>query len=478
MRYKETIKSLVLAGLICSALLLAGRAWVYGALAPRQQFSLQGMVSLMKSGMQGEYITLRYGSSGAELSEDLFLPAMIEVNRKGSRGTVNRSASQLYEAHAIIRQQLLAAMPSDRVRMEQADGQDWENALEQDGVWVDFQASIPFQLYGELLGIQPGPLGKIEPFQFRWMYVSIGKDSGLYLKSQDGSVRRISVQIMAGAGTALDELALLQQGSTGYLRVGESSAQTREYAQTLGLGDEQRLPDSVLSTRVLWGANPLAGEEGGAHRDSLLKVFSIRSANPQVENSDGSTVYIENFSTLKLWPQGRVEYRVTGEAQRGISILSAQNSSDGVLSVKEMVEGVYALLGKLDKKLLGGDALGVNLGFAGMGYNSQEQSYVLRFRYQCDGVEVYQSEMEEYSGYPVEVEVREGYITRVELLTRTYTDSGIAAPNLRPETVLAAFAGRQQAGQGGELRLMYLDEGQEMVTTSYVLQGAGGRSRE
>ncbi|MGI6030126.1 MAG: hypothetical protein ACOX7F_01330 [Eubacteriales bacterium] len=472
MRYKETCKSLVLAGLIVSSLLLAARCWVYGTLAPRQQFSMAGLGTLLQSGLQGEYASLRYTDARGELIDSLFLPAMVEVRFQDETFSIDRSASQLYEAHTVVRQDLLAGLPQGHLRVEDSSAQEWEQALQEEGVWLDFQADIPFQTYGVLLGLKDETMEKSDQFSFRWMVVSTGAHAGLYLKESSGEVHRVEVQMMTGVNVALERLTRLQQGSGQYVRLDRLEEESlQQAAQQLGLGEEQRLPQGVVRTRVLHRENPMAGSQGEEYQAALLDAFSMNPSNPsRLENSDGSVVYIENFSTLKFWQDGRAEYRVTGEAHHGVSILSAQNSQDGRLSTAELVAGVYGVLEGLDHNLLGGDMLGLTLGFAGLWYDSQQQAYQVAFRYQCDGMEIYQQSMADVGGYAIVAQVQEGYITGLQLQTCTYTDMGLTMPNLRMETVLAGFAAAGQPAT--EIRLMYLDTGEETVATSYLLQQA------
>ena len=123
------------------------------------------------------------------------------------------------------------------------------------------------------------------------------------------------------------------------------------------------------------------------------------------------------------------------------------------------------MLSRMDATLRGGEA---QLSYAGMRANGQD-SITVYFRYNCEGVDIYDAAMAGVEGCPIQVEVEGGYITHLYMQVRNYTAREGRVPVLRVQAALAALP---QASEDycQRLRLYYVDDGSSTVMANYLWQ--------
>lgn len=462
-KYREPVKSVLLAALICSAMFLTCRVWIYGELMPMQKFSVSSMMQFLRNGMTEGYTML--SSNPLQTSENhLFIPTLAQVTQDGETQTVAINSRQLYDTHVLVRDLLVSMYSGTTVHVsEQVSQEEWQQAVESDGVLLDFGTQLTSDLYWEYLSENGMKDPRIGDFSFR--YLCIAQEKGVYFRDVQGQTVYLPLSIGAAVDDVVDMVRSMQQGRGRYHFAWQDDSPTVQQALERGLSADQLLPDQAVYVPVLEVSNPLSPDDAELRqqwKDKILQYFSYNPATLMYYTTDAGENYVESSSILRLDNDGTVEYRAS-EGKRGISILTESNSEDGALSSYELVHGVYDFLSRIDSTLRGGDA---QLCYVGM-RQLDEDSITLYFRYQCEGVDIYDAAAQDAEGCAIQVEVQGGYITHLVMRMRTYTVREGRLPVLRVQAALASL-GQAQEGSAYALELYYLDDSaNNVVTASY-----------
>ena len=174
----------------------------------------------------------------------------------------------------------------------------------------------------------------------------------------------------------------------------------------------------------------------GGERDALLLAMGMNSfvASSYTE-ADGTVVYVNEETSLRLNPSGTVFFRVaTGpDAPEDVSLAAAADSAWRVAE-----RSIAPLCG---------DAA---LYFAGAGYNESQRTVTVLLDYMVDGIPVALA-----SGHAAEIVLRGDTLIQARLQLRSFTRTEERASAL-PWLQAAAIA----AARGGEPQLVYADAGE------------------
>lgn len=460
-KYREPAKSVLLGALICSAMFLTCRVWIYGELMPMQKFSVGGMLQFLRNGMTQGYATLSSNTLQAA-DNHLFIPNVVQVTKDGETQTVAVNARQLYDTHVLVRDLLVSMYSGTTVRVTKSVSQEeWQQAVQSDGVLLDFGTQLTSNLYWEYLGENGMKDTRIEDFSFRYLCVAQGK--GVYFRSAQGETVLLPMTTGAPVTDVIDMVRSMQQGRGQYHFAWQDDSAVVQQALERGLSADQLLPEQAVYVPVLEVSNPLSADNAELRqqwKDKILQYFAYNPATLMYYTTDEGENYVESSSILRLDYDGTVEYRAS-EGKRGISILTESNSADGALSEYELVRGVYEFLSRMDPTLRGGDA---QIRYVGM-REGDEDSITLYFRYNCEGVDIYDTSISEAEGCSIQVEVQGGYITHLTMRMRNYVVREGRLPVLRVQAALASL-GQAQQGSNYALEMYYLDDASDSVVTA------------
>lgn len=460
-KYREPAKSVLLGGLICSAIFLSCRVWIYGELMPMQKFSVSGMMQFLRNGMTEGYATLS-ANTLQTTDNHLFIPTLAQVTKDGETQTVAVNARQLYDTHVLVRDLLVSMYSGSALRVtEQVSQEEWQQAVQTDGLLLDFGTQLTSDLYWEYLQENGMKEGDIGDFSFR--YVCIAQGKGVYFRNMQGETVRLPMTTGAPVGDVMDMVRSMQQGRGQYCFAWQQDDSAVQQALERGLSADQLLPDQAVYVPVLEVSNPLSPNNAELRqqwKDKILQYFSYNPATLMYYTTDEGENYVESSSILRLDNDGTVEYRVS-EGKRGISILTESNSADGALSEYELVRGVYEFLSRMDTTLRGGDA---QVRYVGM-RKGEEDSITLYFRYNCEGVDIYDAAMGDAESCSIQVTVQGGYITNLIMRMRGYTVREGRLPVLRAQAALASL-GQAPQDSSYALELYYLDDNADSVVTA------------
>lgn len=161
------------------------------------------------------------------------------------------------------------------------------------------------------------------------------------------------------------------------------------------------------------GINPL--EKSSEAADRAIRCFGYNPGSiHRYVDSDGTEIYLENDSMLKIYNNGVIEYEATGSSH-GIKI-----SGDG--SLYESLNSAVKFAGEVYSEASGAD-FKVNVSGDLLYASSGEMNF--SFDYYFSGIPV-TTEVEVGGNkldHAIEITVEDGYITKVKMLLREYEET-------------------------------------------------------
>ena len=311
------------------------------------------------------------------------------------------------------------------------------NALRGEGLYFDFTAALPSEIFSELLGVSVPEPGLSD---VRRMLLSLeGADAAvLYVQDGAGHSYRFSTAV---SRTALVDFLASRSGESADFAflLGDDFAQLSPY--TLVLGDP--VPRSTLN------AAPLGGEE------TLLRraEFNAHTENRFTEAS-GTVIVREGSSALYLRPDGTVSYQ-GGAAEPGSIYHVPAAGADGP-TLAEAASAAQRLVSVLLQDLLGDASVYLS------GVSARDGGAEITFDLMVDGTPIRFSD-----GAPaVSVTVEDRSVTAFTCRARSYTRSENAAL-LLPFAQAAAIA---RVWDGAELIVAYVDTGAGTVEPVWIAE--------
>lgn len=310
-------------------------------------------------------------------------------------------AAQIAEVLSLVVQMLRQGQPffSDK---------HFEDMLQQDGLLVDLGRALPVDMVLALLG-ESGDLKR----QVRYLLLTETED-GIQL-SMDGDQMlcyaikgdQIRQSYLGCANRIASSPSLLPIGI-----VGRDGMETSIKMGTLYAKDNT---DMLVAT----GTNALFEPDGSVSTTLLqtaLPAFSYNISTPRRDvEADGTLVYVENYSSIRLAPDGVLAYRAS-EARHGLPLSRFLSSGDREnYRARDVILGAYALLDSIHPEF--GDLPGAGLRYTGASFSREEGKLYLYFDYVLGGMTVI------CKGYDHAATLcyENGYFSSVTLLLRNYT---------------------------------------------------------
>ena len=404
-KWLETGKSVLIAVLVVTALLLGQASGLFGSLP-------EFLRDLVRNG-QTE-------STEPGAVEPAAQPFLIAVTlSQGARYGLTWGEERLTELYGRFSATLGEALGSSGTPEEVTEAA-WRAALSGPGVYFDFLYEQPLSVLSVWLGTEI--TGGASSHTARRICLALEED-GLwlsYMRARGGYYR---------CTTALSTSALSA-------RLGEYTPNGASFVWELSADDSldpyALLMDGLQTMSAVTASNPLRSTVSSTE---LQELFGFNMAWAYTE-ADGTTVYVQGDATLRVFPSGTVSYRSgEGDLRLGDANLSTQGAVEAARQLCERGPGQSAGAGKLS--------------LAGVRYDQDTGAYTIRFNYGVDGIPVLLQD-----GPAVEIVIAGGMLLEAQIEFRSYT--------LEPETVTPlptsqALAMVRAVG-GGEPLLAYVDD--------------------
>ena len=421
----ELGKDVLIIGLTCSALwmLRGGGLWQRVSLTDdrvpgitEQQVSAEdraaaarpmSITATMRCGVLPERCVVRYDEGGVDTLFRQLAGLLVEtLSSVGEPGRVNRAA--------------------------------WEAALAQSpGFCFDFQGELPLSVLSGWLGVER----ELPEITVRRLLLTVyGEDVALYCYD-------LTQEQWLRFTTGVVSVAQLENALEGLVSDGAYYAFESEVTANMA-------PDTVLTPApepmpVCTASNPVAG--GRSALEGLMGDLNINLTGCVFYPAAGAEVARIGSDTLRLSTAGVLEYHTDVEGAQQFPVTPINGESEAFAAV----ESCRGLLRQVMTERCGQVRPYLSR------IEQTQQGWRVEFEYSLNGVSVALKQ-----GCAAAFEIRNGHITDFTLRLRSYAlgeEEQLVLPPVQAAAAMSALSLR-----GRELRLAYLDGGEERLVTNWA----------
>ncbi|GEM_PF-6721218 len=442
MKWKETAKSIVLFLLIVSMVLIYGFNWVYRL--DREEIMRGKTWVAGFARFFGIIQNIDQTALGVEVTPAAY-PLKMAARSEAGLSFVQydrESVMGLYDRIAPLLSAALEA-PQEAGLAEEAE---YKGALSGRMVYLGFDGDIPFYALSEWLNVT-----QKKEYDFTARHVVLLDDDGM-----------LSVYVRGGASSPIHRIKTLVSSAPLLEAIGEFAPSPCSFAFESGeeywsIEPETILPKSPPQINRIEGYPP-SFTNGGQAIQTLLEAFSYNPYTVQsYPEGNGTKVYVENLSTLRIEPDGTVHFLVS-DAQGGIpvsGILSGENSN---LAVVRMIEAARFLVDRATANFRA-DAVPY---LRSCQFDEGTQSYIVSFDMEVSGMPVLLS-----GGPAAEVEIKDGMICSAVLRLHSYKTTDSENYLLPLRQAVAVYSPSEELN--GALWARYEDLGEPEIAASYFI---------
>jgi hypothetical protein len=412
-RAMNTVRNAVIILLLCSAAVLAAHSGLFG-LSSRNS-------AQASSGQTGGKSQSAAGSAAIKAAG----PYVIAVtDDSGSHCGLMYDGAALVQAYDGLSAYLGEALGSAG-DPEKVDEKEWRQALGSVGVYFDFGYDEPLSLLASGLNVSMTS-GAGGHSAARFCLRADGDAAELYyLRSKDGGYYKCTTAV--SSDTMTSKLGAFTPNGASFLF---------ETDYDYDLVDRYfLLPQGQAAIHSVTAKNPVGTDFDAATLTALFSMNGYLASH--YPESDGTEVYVESGSTLRIGTDGTVTYRNTDAASSG---------GDGDAALKTAV----ARAGQIVSATVGSAGGIAAVGLDSVEYSQTDGAYVVRYCYEINGMPVSLGAED-----AAEITVTGGKVTGAVLNFREYSYSG---EDDAPLPALQAMAVVQAKG-GGMPLLCYVDDG-------------------
>jgi hypothetical protein len=427
-RLLEQIKSLLIAMLAVSALLLLAQTDYYG-----QAVSAWPLLNSISGYLRGAENPIGEESGTDGSSAGAVLPMVMAVTpSEGSHHGVKYDGDALNEAFGVFSSALNEALGSS-LEPEEVTQAQWQGALAGEGVYFDFLHPLPLSV--------------------DWLGMEVLSGAGLH------AARRICLA-RDGDGLALyyirdsDGLYYRCETRSPFSRI---SARLEEYAPNgayfawEAVGFPFRLDPYFLFLQEISPLYTLSVRNpyrSNLSSDQILEAFEMHSSVASLYTEpDGTELYVEGERSMRLYTDGTLSFRQSG----GESMRVRESGTAGAVEAAQ----------NLARRSAGAWCGEARLYLSDLGYNAETGQYTVCFDYAAEGIPICMNG----GGNAVTVLIRNGAVTQVFMRFREYSLTDETERPL-PELLASAIVG---VSGGSEPLLIYEDRG-ERASLSWIIR--------
>lgn len=425
-RRVNRLQNLTIVLLTASALFLAANLPLFGALSDRSLIDLARDRNRAESGAAG--------TENAQAAALAFPVRMVYTNDFARTGedAITTVSDGFERAGLLLGEALGSAYGAERIT-ERA----FLDALEREGLYVDFTAALPLDVLSGLLGVSAPEL---ELEDVRRMLLSLAQDEAL-LYVQDGAGQNCRFRTAVSSAALIDFLAA---------RTGESA----DFAFMLGDAYARLSPYTLVLSAPAARGSLAASSVLGGNEDAILRraEFNSHTENRFTESS-GTVIVREASSALYLHPDGTVGYQGGAVSADSLYYVKSEGSDP---TLAEATAAAQRLVVTLTQDLLGDAALYLS------GATQADGCVEVMFDLMVDGTPLRFAD----GSHAATVTVAGRCVTEFTLKARCYTHAG-------EETLLLPFAQAAAIARlwdGAELIVAYIDSGADTVQPAWIAE--------
>ncbi len=409
---KETFKSIVLALLVIGSVLLTINNWFSEKLWPDGYNFFSNIANYFRADETSKSYYLS--------KENVSNPAKIVVTNSNMRSVYTHTSEDFNDMVGTVKDSLKSGLSkSDFGKSSEVA---WKDALKYKSIYFSYPVSYGSKTFSAILDT---PIANAEASSFKeFVLVSgdniTGKAHLLIKDSQNGAYFDVTLDDNEGKiNTVIEKYALSSTGEYPYSfelnfdKSDDSAEQKITIDSQVILSINSRTASTVSEINYFDSIS-----ENKELYTEFLRSFGFNASNIRKHiNLDGSIVFAENYGTIKMYPDGLLEFKSLNETN-GIKIGNSKQFYDTFIDCIEFVNNVW-------DTACAGENMNINLSSAKAG--NSDNSFTLTIDYYADGMEVVTSlEATESHGkldHAIEIEVIDSKIVSYRQVVKGYTSN-------------------------------------------------------
>ena len=368
---KETIKTAVLVLLVASSIILTINNWFSEKLWPEGYNFFSNLASYFTDGKEHKSYYLS--------KENVSNPAKIIVNSGEHRGVYTHTSSEFNDMAGPVKKILKEALATGDVGESTPEA--WKDALKYKSIYLSYPVEYDTKTFS---AIMDAPLGTIAQGTLKeFILVSGDNITGkphLLIKNSDTYLDIT----MSTDSREID--SLVSQYAKG--SVGESPY---SFELNFDKADEKSEQKVIIDSQVILSIKPRTVstmreinyfENISRNRELYTEFLMSFGFNPSSLkkniNTDNSIVFAENYGTIKMYPDGLLEFRSL-DGTKGISIGDSVDFYETFIDSIEFVNNVWDTACS---------DTNMNINLSSIRYGDGANSFTLAIDYYADGMEV------------------------------------------------------------------------------------------
>ncbi len=465
---KQNLKTYVLIALIISSVVLTGKIWFNEKLWP-EGYNFFAVITDYFSFDDDDFVS-------SLTKETISFPQSLVVTNTEKRSVYAADSDSFKAMVPDVKELLrLALESSEKIAIGE---QDWSQALKTQSIHVTYPVAYDSKLFLNILGSYKTDDNSIPVKEFIISSPVAATGADVYIRRYDtAEIFKTSViwerQRLADMINtyALDSIGDLSYSSELNFDKADTSAGTQ---QKVLIESNVLIVLNKRLSHMLEEFNPLYHHEFNTDVvDSLLTQFgyNVSGARKYTER-DNSIVFVENYSTLKLHPNGLVEYKAV-DASKGIDLGSGNDFYEGLLGCVDFVNRMWG-------EVLPSEALNINISSDVI--DTKTNSFRLTMDYFADGAQVGidlpQSTSHQSMNHGVEIEVVGGKIISYRQVLAYFKSVNMATNGTSAiEALDKLMAGANMEGQViRNLYPIYIADGTSYRKSAWAARTADGRT--
>lgn len=434
---KDKLQTIVLVILIINSLVLTHQIWVSKKLWSKDYNFFANWTKIPVIQAAINTWTNKSEQNLFSKYKHLFNPQRIVINEGGKKAVVYKNTEKAYETLFSNFKEVFVAFlkagpePKHVTLSSDIKENEWFNALKSRSLYVDLGIQYKTKLLGQLLGVRDIALSpQIQNIQEVIIVLSDKKpeEMTIYIKnSKDGTVDKFEFKHTLGAALNGSIQQFAQQSSSAYMYAFEYGFTNPNPLRKATLVPEVLVTLQKQTASAIRPHNPLLKGNtqniAGDKVDWIIRAFDYNpSQNRTYTLSDNSLVYVENNSTLKIHPDGFIEYTAI-DGDKGLKMFLDDGSNNPVSFTQfDVIDQLITLIenmGMLDEKLHISSITDIQ---------DRSDGFKITFDYYHNGIPIaidtQQSSSQQKMHNAIEVEIINGYLKSYKQYIRDYTEVG------------------------------------------------------
>ncbi len=466
---KKNLKTYVLIALIISSVILTGKIWFDEKLWP-EGYNFFAVITDKFSFGDDDIVS-------SLTKETISFPKTLVVTNLEKRSVYTADSQSFADMVPDVKELLRLALESDD--KTPITEQDWAMALKTRSIHVAYPVAYDSRLFLNILGSYQTDDNSIPVREFIISSVDIVSSAAdVYIRNYDTS--ELTKASVAWDKQRLDNMietyALDSIGDLSY-----SSELNFDKADKNSAAQQKVLIESNVLiqlnkrlTHMVEEINPIYDNAFKSDVvDRLLGQFGYNiSGVRKYTERDNSVVFVENYSTLNLHPNGLVEYKAV-DATKGIDLGSGNDFYEGLLGCVDFVNRMWG-------HVFPSEALNINISSDVI--DTKSNTFRLTMDYFADGAQISidlpQSSSHAAMNHGVEIEVVGGKVVSYRQVLAFFESGDMSTDGLSAINALdKLMAGSNMEGQIiRDLYPVYISDGTPYRTSAWAARTADNRT--